>query len=74
MRQVIEDLSLQYKKKIIWKFSATSHDKGVVDCTGGNFKSNVRLQVMSIQKDRPILQDSESFGEPSHKLVSIVKN
>ena len=51
MRQLIEDFSLQYGKKLIWKFSATSHGKGVVDGIGGNVKSNVRRQVMSMKKD-----------------------
>ena len=51
MRQLIEDFSLQYGKKFIWKFSATSHGKGVVDGIGGNVKSNVRRQVMSMKKD-----------------------
>ena len=71
MRQLIEDLSLQYIKKFIWKFSATSH--GVVDGIDGNVKSNVRRQVMTMKKDRPIAQDSESFAENAQKLVPSTK-
>ena len=58
-----------YGKKFIWKFSATSHGKGVVDGIGGNVKSNVRRQVMSMKKDRPNVQDSESFAKLAQKLV-----
>ena len=63
MWKLIEDLSLQYKKKVIWKFSATFHGKGVIHGTSGNVKSNVRWQVMSMKKDISITQDSESFVE-----------
>ena len=69
MQQLIEDLSLQYKKKIIWKFSATSHGKSVVEDMGGNVKLKVRCKVMSIMEDRPIVQDPESFAELAQKLV-----
>ena len=50
-------------------FSATSHGKGVVDGICDNVKSVVRCQVMSIKKDSPIIQDSESLAELSKKLV-----
>ena len=50
MRQLIEDLSLQYIKKFIWKFSATTH--GVIDGIDGNVKLNVRRQVMTMKKDQ----------------------
>ena len=73
MRQLIGDLSLQFKKKFIWKFPATSHDKGVIDGIGCNVKSNERHQVMSMKKDRPILQDPESFAELAQKLVPNTK-
>ena len=73
MQQLIEDLSLQYKKKINWKFSATSHGKGVVDGIDGNGKSNVRPKVMNMKKDRSIVQDSESFAELAQKLVPSTK-
>ena len=70
--QLIEDLSLQYKKKFK-TFSATSHGKGVVDGTGGNVKSIVRCQVMSMKKDRPIVQNFESSAELAIKLVTSTK-
>ena len=73
MQQLIEDLSLQYKKKINWKFSATSHGKGIVDGIDGNVKSNVRPKVMNMKKDRSIVQDSESFAELAQKLVPSTK-
>ena len=73
MQQLIEDLSLQYKKKINWKFSATSHGKGVVDGIDGNVKSNVRPKVMNMKKNRSIVQDSESFAELAQKLVPSTK-
>ena len=70
MWQLIEDLSRPYKKKIIWKFSATSHGKGIIDGISGTVTSNVRHQVMSMKKDRPIIQDSESSTE----LVQMLKS
>ena len=73
LRQLIEDLSLQYKKKFIWKFSATSHGKGVVHGIGANVKLNIRRKVMSMKKDRPIVKDSESFAELAQKLVPSTK-
>ena len=73
MQQLIEDLSLHYKKKINWKFSATSHGKGIVDGIDGNVKSNVRPKVMNMKKDRSIVQDSESFAELAQKLVPSTK-
>ena len=73
LRQLIEDLSLQYKKKFIWKFSATSHGKGVVHGIGANVKLNIRRKVLSMKKDRPIVKDSESFAELAQKLVPSTK-
>ena len=73
MQQLIEDLSLQFKKKFIWKFSATSHGRGVIDCIGGNVKSNVRHHTMSMKKDRSIIQDSESLAKLTQKLVPSTK-
>ena len=70
---MIEDLSLQCKKKIIWKFSTTCHGVGVADGIGGNVKSILRCQVMSMKKDRPITQDSESSAELTKKLVPSTK-
>ena len=74
MWQLIENLSRAYKKKIIWKFSATSHGKGVINGTSSNVTSNVRQQVMSLKKDRPIIQDSESSAELDQLLKSSNKS
>ena len=38
MRQLIQNLSLKYNKPFTWKFSATSHGKGVVHGVGGKVK------------------------------------
>ena len=38
MRQLIQNLSLKYNKSFTWKFSATSHGKGVVHGVGGKVK------------------------------------
>ena len=50
-------------------FSATSHGKGVVDGICDNVKSIVRCQVMSMKKDRPTIQVSESLADFAKKLV-----
>ena len=53
IQQLIEVLSFHYKKKFISQFSATSHGQGVTDGIGGDVKSTVRHQAMSMKKDRP---------------------
>ena len=45
----------------------------VVDGIGGNIKSSVRHKVMSMKKDRPIVQDSENFTELAQTLVPSTK-
>ena len=40
-RKLMEGLSETFNKEFVWKFSATSHGKGVVDGVGGNVKSCV---------------------------------
>ena len=69
MRYLIEKLSICYNKPFSWKFSATSHGKGVVDGVGGKVKSSVRRQVMSFGKDRAIVQDAESFAKVADKVT-----
>ena len=59
---LIQELSKKYGKPFIWKFSATSHGKGIVDGVGGKVKLSVHKKVMSLGKDRPTVQDSESFA------------
>ena len=68
MRFLIQELSKKHGKPFIWKFSATSHGKGVVDGVGGKVKSSVHKKVMSLGKDRPIVQDSESFAKLAKEL------
>lgn len=68
MNMIIKELSNKHQKPFIWKFSATSHGKGVVDGVGGKIKSSVHKKVMSLGKDRPIVQDSESFARLAKEL------
>ena len=56
-------------KPFIWKFSATSHGKGVVDGVRGKVKSTVRRKVMSKGKDSLVVQDCESFVQAAKKLM-----
>ena len=64
----MENLSNKYDKPFVWKFSATSHGKGVVDGVGGKIKSSVRRKVMG-KGERIIVQDCESFVETAKTLV-----
>ena len=68
MRCPIQELSKKHGKPFIWKFSATSLGKGIVDGVGGKLKSSVHKKVMSLGKDRPIVQDSESFAKLANEL------
>ena len=68
MRYVIEILSHRYKKVFSWKYSATAHGKGVVDGVGGKVKSSVHKKVMSIGKEKIIVQDAESFCKLAKEL------
>ena len=47
MRNLMETLSKKYAKPFVWKFSATSHGKGVVDGVGRKVKSTVRKRFTS---------------------------
>ena len=69
MRHLMETLSKKYAKPFMWKFSATSHGKGVVDGVGGKVKSMVRRKVMSKGKDSLVVQDCESFVQAAKKLL-----
>ena len=73
MRHLIEKLSLKYNKTFTWKFSATSHGKGVVDGIGGKVKSTVRRKVMSQGKNRILVQDAKSFADAASKLMTSTK-
>ena len=61
--------STKYIKSILWKFSATSHGKGVVDGIGGNDKSIVQSQSMGKRKDKIIVQDTKSFYQVASKAL-----
>ena len=50
-----------HMKKISWKFSTTSHGKSVVAGVGGRIKSNVHAKIMSLGRDRIIVQDARSL-------------
>ena len=65
----METLSKKHAKLFMWKFSATSHGKGVVDGVGGKVKSMVRRKVMSKGKDSLVVQDCESFVQAAKKLL-----
>ena len=72
MRHLMENLSNKYDKPFVWKFSATSHGKGVVDGVGGKIKSSVRRKVMG-KGERIIVQDCESFVETAKTLTTSTK-
>ena len=73
MKQLIQNLSLKCNKPFKWKFSATSHGKGVVDRVGEKVKSTIRCKVMSQGKNRLNVQDAESFASAARKLISSTK-
>ena len=68
MRFLIQELSKKHGKPFIWKFSATSHGKGVVGGVGRKVKLSVQNKVMSLGKDRPTVRDSESFTNLANEL------
>ena len=59
MRQLIEKFFPKHNKPFMWKFSAISHGKGVVDGVGGKVKSTVRQKVMSHGENHLVPQDAE---------------
>ena len=59
----------KYAKPFLWKFSITSHGKGVVDGVGGKVKSTVRRKVMSKGRDSVVVQDCESFVQAAKELL-----
>ena len=65
---LIQELSKKHGKPFIWKFSATSHGKGVVDGVGGKIKSSVHKKVMSLGKDQAVVQGSKSFAKLTSEL------
>ena len=69
MRHLMETPSKKYAKPFMWKFSATSHGKGVEDGVCGKVKSKVRRKVMSNGKDSLVVQDYKSFVQAAKKLL-----
>ena len=67
--KLLHQLSTQFQKKFSWKFSATSHGKGVVDGIGGRAKSLVRQKVMSRSSDPTIVQSPKNFADTARKLM-----
>ena len=65
----MERLSVKFGKKFIWKFSATSHGKGVVDGVVGNNKQLVRQKTISKGKDRVVVQNVFTFANEAKKLM-----
>ena len=60
-------------KQSVWKFTATSHGKRVVDGVGGSVKSTVCCSVISKGKNPIIVQDCESFVNAARDLVKTTK-
>ena len=50
-----------------FKFSVTSHGKGVVDEIGSNVTSIVRSRSMGKRKDKITVQDAKSFYQVASK-------
>jgi IS1 family transposase len=66
-------LSCKLNCKVLWKYFATSHGKGVVDGIGGAAKSQVRRRVMSKGKDAEIVQNTTDFYNVVSKVMKGVK-
>ena len=62
--------STKYNQRFLWKFSATSHGKGVVDGIGGNVKSIVKCQSMGKRNDKIIVQDTKAFYQVASKAMN----
>ncbi|KAG1711229.1 hypothetical protein GQR58_002516 [Nymphon striatum] len=52
-----------------WKFSATSHGKGIIDGNGGRAKYLVRHKVMSKSSTPLIIQNSQDFANAANQLM-----
>ena len=47
MVKLLHHLSLKFQRTFMWKYSATSHGKGIVDGIGGNVKRLVKQKMLS---------------------------
>ena len=61
MCHLVDKFPTKYNKWFLWKFSATSHGKGVVDEIGSDVKSIIQSQSMGKRKDKIIVQDAKSL-------------
>ena len=68
MAYFLQVLSKRYNKPFCWKYSATSHGKGVVHGIDGRAKSIVRAAVMSRSEKAPIVQTAKDFSEQAAQL------
>ena len=73
MRQLLENLSKKCSKQFLWKFTETSHGKGVADRVGGNVKWILCCCILSKGKNPIIIQDCESFLNAARNLIKIAK-
>ena len=69
MCHLMDKFSTKYNR-FLWKFSATSHGKGVVDGIGSNVKSIVQSQSMGKRKDKIIVQDAKFFYQVAKKAMN----
>ena len=69
--KAMSHLSQVYGREWQWKYSATSHGKGVVDGVGGRVKALVRAKVFSKKpKDHLIAQSPEDFSNAAKKVLT----
>ena len=69
MMQLLQILSKKYQCKFTWKYFATSHGKGILDCIGGRAKSIVRTEVMKKKTQGTVVQSSKDFTRTAGRLL-----
>ena len=70
MCHLIDKFSTKYNKRFLWKFSVTSHAKGVVDGIDGNVKSIDMSKSMGKRKDKIFVQDAKFFYQVASKAMN----
>ena len=70
MVHTIQKLSKKHNKKWAWKYTATSHGKGVVDGVGGRAKSLVKVLSKAKGNMSCNVENSLDFYNVSKKLLS----